>query len=90
MGLRQSPSVDKDGNPESGTNGMGWFPGYAIDIQTGERLNIIFAEDSWLTQKTEMICCGIQRGKSSLQMTSHSMMASKSTIFRRKLSCWWR
>jgi len=26
---------------------MGWFPGYAIDIETGERLNIIFAEDSW-------------------------------------------
>ena len=50
MGLRQSPSVDKDGNPESGV-GMGWFPGYAIDIQTGERLNIIFAEDSWLTNE---------------------------------------
>ena len=29
--------------------GMGWFPGYAIDIETGERLNIVFAEDSWLT-----------------------------------------
>ena len=26
---------------------MGWFPRYAIDIETGERLNIIFAEDSW-------------------------------------------
>ncbi len=50
MGLRQSPSVDKDGNPESGV-GMGWFPGYAIDVQTGERLNIIFAEDSWLTNE---------------------------------------
>ena len=43
MGLRQSPSVDKDGNPyNSGTMGMGWFPGYAIDLETGERLNIIF------------------------------------------------
>ena len=27
---------------------MGWFPGYAINIETGERLNIIFGEDSWL------------------------------------------
>ena len=27
---------------------MGWFPGYAIDVETGERLNIIFGEDSWL------------------------------------------
>jgi hypothetical protein len=48
MGLRKSPSVGKDGQPDaSGTIGMGWFPGYAIDIETGERLNIIFAEDSW-------------------------------------------
>lgn len=65
MHLRQSPSVDKDGNPADTTNGgtistdpnsasfiattgMGWFPGYAIDIETGERLNIAFAEDSYL------------------------------------------
>lgn len=41
------PSVDKDGNPDnSGTTGMGWFPGYAINVETGERLNIMFAENS--------------------------------------------
>ena len=52
MGLRNSPSVDKQGNPDgSGTNGLGWFPGYAIDIETGERLNIIFSEDSWQTSE---------------------------------------
>ena len=28
--------------------GMSWFPGYAIDIETGERLNIAFGEDSYL------------------------------------------
>jgi len=58
MGLRKSPSVGKDGQPDaSGTIGMGWFPGYAIDIETGERLNIIFAEDSWQTSAngTDMI-----------------------------------
>ena len=50
FGLRKSPSVDKEGNPDnSGTHGMGWFPGYAIDITTGERLNIMFGEDSWMT-----------------------------------------
>ncbi len=50
--LRQSPSVDKDGNPDmSGTHGMGWFPGYAIDHRTGERLNIVFGEDSWLASE---------------------------------------
>jgi hypothetical protein len=27
---------------------MGWFPGYAINIETGERLNIMFGENSWL------------------------------------------
>ena len=46
-----------DSHDASGTIGMGWFPGYAIDIETGERLNIIFAEDSWQTSEngTDMI-----------------------------------
>ncbi|MDP2385108.1 MAG: hypothetical protein Q8M29_01935 [Bacteroidota bacterium] len=26
--------------------GMGWFPGYAINVETGERLNIAFGENS--------------------------------------------
>ena len=29
--------------------GMSWFPGYAINIETGERLNIMFGENSWLS-----------------------------------------
>mgnify|MGYP005846396693 CR=1 FL=1 len=58
--IREHPSVDKDGNTGDGivTNdpndadyiaakGMSWFPGYAINVETGERLNIIFGEDSW-------------------------------------------
>ncbi len=28
--------------------GMGWFPGYAVDVETGQRLNMAFAENSWL------------------------------------------
>ena len=28
--------------------GMGWFPGYVIDIESGARLNIIYGEDSYL------------------------------------------
>ena len=63
MRVKKKPSVDKYGKPTSNpsTNsgnsndanyisgvGMSWFPGYAIDIQTGERLNMAFAEDSWL------------------------------------------
>ena len=47
MEPKNCPSVDKDGNPDnSGTTGMGWFPGYAINVETGERLNIMFAENS--------------------------------------------
>lgn len=47
--IRTAPSVGKDGQPDgSGTTGMSWFPGYAIDVETGERLNIAFGEDTWL------------------------------------------
>ncbi len=58
--LRKAPSVGKDaaadGKPvkqvlpdeqaEGLTTGMGWFPGYAIDVETGKRLNIFFGENS--------------------------------------------
>ncbi len=44
--LREAPSIDKNGNPESGSTGMGWFPGYVIDLETGDRLNIAYGEDS--------------------------------------------
>lgn len=26
--------------------GMGWFPGYAVDVETGQRLNVFFGENS--------------------------------------------
>ncbi len=48
-------NVDDSGIPVYGTlagdaidSGMSWFPGYAINQETGERLNIVFGEDSWL------------------------------------------
>jgi hypothetical protein len=62
--LRDHLSVDKDGrtiwqgglsdptNPEAAdyiaADGMGWFPGYAYNLETGERLNIGFGENSSL------------------------------------------
>jgi hypothetical protein len=60
--LRQSSSIDKNGNqlgdagynaaeadPTSTTpTGMGWFPGYAIDVETGRRLNMAYGENSFL------------------------------------------
>ena len=61
--VKEMPSIDKYGVPTtspgtSSTNpndanyisgtGMGWFPGYVIDLSTGERLNVAYGEDSWL------------------------------------------
>lgn len=43
---RVAPSVDKNGQPDGDGNGMGWFPGYAVDVETGKRLNIFFGENS--------------------------------------------
>jgi hypothetical protein len=36
-------ALDDNGNP---LTGMGWFPGYAVDVETGERVNIFFGENS--------------------------------------------
>lgn len=53
MDIRDHPSVGKDADPTTGLPagdgdgvGMGWFPGYAVDVETGERLNIFFGEAS--------------------------------------------
>jgi hypothetical protein len=49
--LRAAPSVDKEGNVNQSydfPNGMSWFPGYAINVETGERLNMAFGENSAL------------------------------------------
>lgn len=56
--LRRSPSLDKDFKPmTNGDQGRSWFPGYAINLETGERLNIVFGEDSNLPNEngTDMI-----------------------------------
>ncbi|MEY4876833.1 MAG: hypothetical protein RL708_1982 [Bacteroidota bacterium] len=41
-------SLDANGNPkyDASSQGLSWFPGYAINIETGERLNIVFGEDN--------------------------------------------
>jgi len=60
---RIHPSVDKNGysaghpnyNASEGnlisSQGMGWFPGYAIDVETGRRLNIVFGENSAMPEE---------------------------------------
>ncbi len=47
LSIRNDESVDKDGNPlGDGTTGYGWFPGYAVDVETGKRLNVFFGENT--------------------------------------------
>jgi hypothetical protein len=40
--VNSSGTVTDSGDRE----GMGWFPGYAVDVETGERLNVFFGENS--------------------------------------------
>jgi hypothetical protein len=63
--LRAMWSVDMDGNYASDSSsstdpnspnfisgyGMSWFPGYAINTETGERLNMAFGEDSYFLKE---------------------------------------
>ncbi len=44
--LRSGASLDKNGQPDGTGTGRSWFPGYAIDLETGERMNIAFGESS--------------------------------------------
>ena len=45
--VNAAPDVDDPNNPcYISETGMGWFPGYAINTVTGERLNVMFGEDS--------------------------------------------
>lgn len=50
--LRKHASLNKEpdanGNPvyDASEEGRSWFPGYAINQETGERLNVVFGEDS--------------------------------------------
>ncbi len=46
--MRKSQSVDKNGNVDGTGTGMGWFPGYAIDVESGARLYLAFGENSFL------------------------------------------
>lgn len=49
--LRRKDGFSKDGNgtliPDPANPGWSYFPGYAIDLETGERLNMAFGENSW-------------------------------------------
>ncbi len=45
---RNEPGRDIDGNLDAANPGLSWFPGFAYDVETGERLNVFFGENSFL------------------------------------------
>ena len=47
--MRKSPSLDVNGNEIAGETGTSWFPGYAIDVESGARLYLAFGENSFLS-----------------------------------------
>jgi hypothetical protein len=54
--LRETPSIDQNGNPlNDGTVGKSYFPGYAVDVETGRRLNIFFGENSLFPEGQDLI-----------------------------------
>ena len=57
-------SRNKDMSIDSSSRGMSWFPGYAYDVETGERLNIFFGENSVYdgTVIEERIASGVSTG----------------------------
>ena len=46
-----NPSTDESNSAYISPTGMSWFPGYAVDIETGERLNMAFGESSYLVNE---------------------------------------
>ncbi len=51
--LLQRPAASKEAGPDGMPlddpdlpNGYAWFPGYAVDVETGERLNVFFGENT--------------------------------------------
>ncbi|MBK9271172.1 MAG: hypothetical protein IPM48_06215 [Saprospiraceae bacterium] len=44
--------LDASGRP---LTGMGWFPGYAVDVETGRRLNIFFGENTYYSDINPLV-----------------------------------
>lgn len=85
--LRAAPSVGKeagaDGNPvpdnDTDANGnprmgMGWFPGYAINVETGKRLNIFFGENSAYDCESPVVADLCAAGAFATPPTGRDMM----------------
>ncbi|MEO0469673.1 MAG: hypothetical protein AAF206_08645 [Bacteroidota bacterium] len=51
LSAKWSDNVDKTGTSQGAKteddHGLGWFPGYAINVNTGQRLSLFFGESEW-------------------------------------------
>ena len=76
-----APDVNDPNNPAYiDAEGMGWFPGYAISLATGERLNMMFGEDSRYVQYNgrDMIWNPVQ---TSLEGSSNYIIGGRHFIY---------
>ena len=64
--------------------GMGWFPGYVIDVESGMRLNVAFGEDSYLADMNgrDMIFNPAKLLKTTVDDVSGQMQQVDPAIFR--------
>jgi len=49
--IRRRNSIDKDGKEINDDLGRSWFPGYAVNLETGERMNMMFSENSYFASE---------------------------------------
>jgi hypothetical protein len=73
-----SCSLDPSDANYIGAQGMGWFPGYVIDVESGMRLNVAFGEDSYyadsLIHGRDMIFNPSKLQKSTLDDATYQMV----------------
>jgi len=50
-GINETNYVAQKPEPNDADYGMSYFPGYAINVETGERLNIFFGEATWFKEQ---------------------------------------
>jgi hypothetical protein len=79
-----SCSMNPDDANYIAAQGMGWFPGYAIDVETGARLNIAFGEDSYLEDMggRDMLFNPAKLQKSTVDDYTGSLQQIDPAIFR--------
>ena len=64
--------------------GMGWFPGYVIDVETGMRLNVAFGEDSYLEDMggRDMLFNPAKLQKATVEDNTGLMQVADPAIYR--------